>query len=273
MPMSSRILVIAMMACCVPFAQAAANPSLMERLERLETLVEGEGSSGVTEAVERLEVLQREVRRLHGEVEILAHRLEEMELRQRELYLDVDRRLSAIGGAAQAPVSEPIPVPEASGAERDSSETEARAADASVEPVPVDLLPPGEPGQDQARYEAAFELLKDGRYDEATQAFRRFLAQYPGSDYADNAQYWLGEASYVKRDFETALVELGRVVEGYPSSPKVADALLKIGFIHYESGRWEEARKTLELVDRAYPNATAARLARQRLEQMTREGH
>jgi len=275
--MLKKIGLAALLACCLPFGQAYSKPSLMQRLERLERLAEsqGQGSSAVTELVERVEVLEGEVRRLRGRLEVQAHTLEEMENRQRDLYLDVDRRLSEMSGAPRRSAVEPSQEPQvqAPGETPEQPGADEAAAALAPEPVPVAELPPGDPRQEQARYEEAFDLLKDGRYDEATQGFRTFLAQYPGSRYADNAQYWLGEASYVKRDFDTALVELGRVVSNYPSSPEVADALLKIGFVYYETQRWDEARKALERVDQAYHNATAARLARQRLQQMSREGH
>jgi len=274
-----KIGVAAVLACCLPFAPAESKPSLMQRLERLEMLAEsqGQGSSAVTEVVERMEVLEREVRRLRGQLELQTHKLEEMERRQRDLYLDIDRRLSEMGGGSPPPAVKPEPAegPEVQAMQEPPAQAESgeTASAPESESTPVELLPPGDPAEEQTRYEAAFDLLKDGRYDEATQGFRTFLAQYPGSRYADNAQYWLGEAAYVKRDFDTALVELGRVVSNYPSSPKVADALLKIGYIYYETQRWDEARQSFERVDQAYPNSTAARLARQRLQQMTREGH
>ena len=122
-------------------------------------------------------------------------------------------------------------------------------------------------------YREAFDLLMQRRYDEAKQAFRLFLAQYPAGRLAANAQYWVGEASYVTRDFTTALAEFSKVVQDYPTSPKVSDALLKMGFIRYEQKEWAQARKTLETVVEQYPTSTASRLARKRLERMRIEGN
>lgn len=139
--------------------------------------------------------------------------------------------------------------------------------------VAVPVAPPADPALEQPMYKQAFDLLMQRRYDEAKQSFRAFLRQYPNGRLAANAQYWVGEASYVTRDFATALDEFSRVVQNYPTSPKVSDSLLKIAFIQYEQKEWAQARKTLETVIQEYASSTAARLARKRLERMRIEGN
>ena len=66
-------------------------------------------------------------------------------------------------------------------------------------------MSPGAGVEDKASYQAAFNLLKDGQYDRAIAAFQKFLAAYPDSPLADNAQYWLGEALYVNKTYPEAL--------------------------------------------------------------------
>ena len=117
----------------------------------------------------------------------------------------------------------------------------------------------------------AFELLRDGRYMESATAFDQFLTVFPSSPLADNAQYWLAETYYVQRQFTTALPAFLEVVETYPQSSKLPDALLKIGFCNYELQQWEEAQNALQRVAREFPATTAARLATQRLERMIQE--
>jgi len=145
------------------------------------------------------------------------------------------------------------------------------AASAPVSALPV--VPPADPALEQPMYKQAFDLLMQRRYDEAKQAFRAFLRQYPDGRLAANAQYWVGEASYVTRDFVTALDEFTRVVQNYPTSPKVSDSLLKIAFIQYEQKEWAKSRETLESIVNQYATTTAARLAKKRLERMRIEGN
>ena len=122
-----------------------------------------------------------------------------------------------------------------------------------------------DPVQLQAEYQQAFNLLRQSRYDQAIRAFQQFLALHPNDRYSDNAQYWLAEAYYVKRDFEQALTEYNNVINNFPESQKVNDAHLKIGFTLYELGDMAAARARLqELIDKQ-PGATVTRLAEERL--------
>ena len=110
------------------------------------------------------------------------------------------------------------------------------------------------------------------RYDEAATAFRAFLKNYPGSSYADNAQYWLGEVYYVTRDFRAALDEFGALLKRFPDSPKVPGAMLKMGYSQYELKNWKAAADLLDQVTRRFPGTSMAKLARERLARMKQEG-
>ncbi|MDH3935137.1 MAG: tol-pal system protein YbgF, partial [Gammaproteobacteria bacterium] len=122
-------------------------------------------------------------------------------------------------------------------------------------------------------YDNGLAVLREGRYAEAAQAFNQFLVNYPGSSYADNASYWLGETYYVTRDFDQALSTFNGLVVQYPNSPKAADSRLKTGYIYYEKKDWKQARQSLQAVVSEYPGSTAARLAGDRLKKMKAEGH
>jgi tol-pal system protein YbgF len=125
----------------------------------------------------------------------------------------------------------------------------------------------------KADYQAAFNLLKDGQYDRAIGAFQKFLAAYPESSLADNAQYWLGEAFYVNKAYPEAQSAFQRVVDKYPQSRKLPDALLKIGYCRYEMKQYESAREVLGQVVARYVDTPEGHLAQQRLDRMTAEKH
>jgi len=115
-------------------------------------------------------------------------------------------------------------------------------------------------------YRAAVDLVKAGKIDEALPALRTFLKAYPRNDYADNAQYWLGEAYYAQKDFQHALVEFRATIETYPRGNKVPDALLKVGFCYQSLGQADKAKAVLEQVVNLYPKTEPAALAAKRLE-------
>ncbi len=122
-----------------------------------------------------------------------------------------------------------------------------------------------DPVQLQAEYQQAFNLLRQSRYDQAIRAFQQFLALHPNDSYSDNAQYWLAEAYYVKREFEQALIEYNNVITNFPQSQKVNDAHLKIGFTLYELGDLTSAKAQLQELIEKQPGATVTRLADERL--------
>ena len=128
-------------------------------------------------------------------------------------------------------------------------------------------------GGDQAAYQRTFNLLKQGRYGDAINDFTDFIQQYPQSPLVPNAEFWMGEAHYQMSDFHGALVNYRAVTQGYPNSNKAPDAMLKIGYAQYELQQYQAARKTLDSVIRKYPGSNVARLARQRLARMRKEGH
>jgi tol-pal system protein YbgF len=123
-------------------------------------------------------------------------------------------------------------------------------------------------GGDQAAedYRAAVELVKAGKSEEAVAALRAFLQHYPRHDYADNAQYWLGEVYYAQKDYQHALAEFRATIETYPRGNKVPDALLKVGFCYQSLGQTEKAKAVLEQVVSLYPKTEPAALAAKRLE-------
>jgi tol-pal system protein YbgF len=219
---------------------------LERRLMSVERIL---ASGSLVDIAMQVDNLQRQAAELQGRTETLEYDAEETGERERELYQDLDRRIQNLEQRLQGLGS--------------SSSGGAL--------VPGQLPVPG--GSDRDNYQAAFELLKEQRYEEAAAAFKQFLTSYPDSELLDNAQYWLAESYYVTDEFEEALTNFAVVIDDYPRSRKVPDALLKVGYASYELGRWEDARTALSRVQREHPDTTAARLAEQRLNRMAEEGH
>jgi len=126
---------------------------------------------------------------------------------------------------------------------------------------------------EQAAYDSAFEMLKQGRYGEAIAAFENILAQYPNGALADDSNYWIGEAWYVTRDYERALDIFKQVVARYPDSPRVPEALLKIGYVQNEVGAKAEACRTFSQVINRYPGSRVAISAQTRRKRLELDGH
>lgn len=280
------IVSMGMLAGCTSLTPAEEDPvqlrltDLEARLMRIERVVNNES---LIELAGEVDELRAETRELRGEVESLRFETESAADRQRELYLDVDQRLQALeqrqaGGGFGGGSGDGTADAGAGGSGGFDGGFGSGLADAGAQNeagAPAGAQVPGvEPlaaGNDQDRYQAAFELIQARRYQDAAEAFRGFLDAFPDSPLADNAQYWLAETQYVQRRFEAALPEFEAVIESYPQSAKIPDALLKIGYCNFELQRWDAARDALRQVVREYPDTTAARLASQRLERLEQE--
>ena len=261
-------------------SQAAASKSEVSsveaRLTRLERVMD---NKALVDMLMRLDALQTELQYLQGEQEAVTHSIEGIKQRQRDLYLDIDRRLQQLetsvsqlqaspGGAAAAPrAGSAMP-----GMTAPAVSAAVIAPTVSMGAASVATDAPIDPEAERQAYEKAFNFLKEGQYDQAITGFQGFLQQYAKGDYADNAQYWLGEANYVTRRFKAAEQEFLKVINSYPDSSKVSDAKLKLGYTYYELSEWESARKTLTELIEAQPGSTVARLAENRLQKMRLEG-
>jgi len=132
-------------------------------------------------------------------------------------------------------------------------------------PMPAERTPGGTADATND-YRAAVELVRGGDHAGAVTALRAFLTKYPRHDYADNAQYWLGEAYYAQQEYPRALTEFRTVIETYPRGNKVPDALLKVGYCYQALGQAEKSRAVLEQVVNLYPKTEPAAIAAKRLE-------
>lgn len=258
----------------------SGDASLEARVSKLERVLGGQAMATLLMRIQRL---QEDVQKLRGDLEMQGNDIKGIKQRQRDLYLDIDRRLQQLEAAAKAaPPSQstgavPMTTPGVTAAPGAMIPSPAVTSPAPATMPPSSAMgaapPPPNPEQEQAAYDKAFDLLKNGHYDDAIAGFQDMLRKFPGGRLVDNAQYWIGEADFAQRRFKEAGNEFKKVINGYPQSPKVPDAMLKLGFSFYELGEWSKARATLEQLKVRYPQSTAAQLAERRLQKMKAEGH
>ncbi len=260
-----------------------APPTIEERVGRLERLI---NSQGLVDILLRIENLQKNVQNIQGDNEVQMHKLDELKKRQRELYIDIDRRLLQLERkqTTQAPVAVETPPSLSAGEGR---ATQAVPASISGKPVSTATVAGGKPTNvtrtavaakavtpkkeqetEQAVYQKAFDLLRELRYDKAGLAFRSFIEKYPDGRYAHIAQYWLAESSYAQRDFKTAIADYQKLIDNYPGSPKRAEAMLKIGYSYYELKDYPKAQAMLERLLASYPSTTEAGQAQNLLQKI-----
>lgn len=239
------------------------------RLGRVERVV---SNQSLVDMSRRLDVLEAQLREQRGSVEVLQNGDESAVKQQRAMYTDLDKRIAALeNGLRGAPVEAGGAPGGASGAVLGSASAGSPAARAGGPAASADG---GETSavDDRTAYARAFETLKHGSYGEAVGAFQAFMKTYPRSSLLDNAQYWIGEAYYVTRDYEHAAQAFRAVGERWPASRKAPDAMLKLGYTQIELKHLTEARSTLNRVVERFPGTDAAHLAQERLQKLPPEG-
>lgn len=222
------------------------------RIARLEELIR---NIGVVELVRSLDQANAEIARLRGSLEVLANENQQLQKKQRDFYLDLDSRLKRLeGGGASGATPAPPALP--------------------AEPAPAAAAPRTPTKEDQARevkaYDAASNLFRRNDFRSAIEAFRAFVKDYPESQLAPNAGYWIGISYANLRDYRNALGAQQEILTKYPQSAKAPDAMLAIAAIQLEQGDSGSARNTLEDIIARYPASEAAGKARTRLAALRR---
>jgi len=212
----------------------------------------------------QLEALKLEISKLRGQVEVLNNNIENTGKRQRDMYIDLDTRLRRL---EQQSAAGPAPVPAAPGAVAPApAPAPAASAPAAIPTTPpVAAVTTANAGAENQTYDAAQAQRRIGNYQGAIVAFQNFIKQYPQSNLAPRAQYWIGDSYFNLRDFKLAIASQQMLIRTYPDSPSVPDAMLNIASSQIEMGESITGRRTLEDLVARYPVSDAADKAKRRL--------
>ena len=115
-------------------------------------------------------------------------------------------------------------------------------------------------------YKDAYETFQKNDLEGARRKFEAFLKQYPNTELSDNAQFWIGETYYTKKDFEKAILEYEKAIVKYPEGDKIPSALFKQALAFLELGDKTNARNLLRRVIERYPHSDQAEMAKKKLE-------
>ena len=198
------------------------------------------------------EQMSREAAELRGQIEVLTNSVNDLEKRQKDLYLDLDTRLQALETAKGKKPVVATPV--------DSKKPAPDAADAKADNKPAD-----DPSSILKAYEEALGLFKAGKYKPAAAAFDKFVKNYPESEQAPAAQFWLGNSYYALGDCKQVISSQQKLLAKWPKNSRAPDAMANIANCQAELGQKAESQKTLKALVSAYPDSKAAGAAKQQL--------
>lgn len=232
-------------------AQAESSQSLEQRILHLEELNQTRNKLQADISFQ-LSELQREVRSLTGQVEDNNFKLKQIQDRQRDLYRDIESRLSGLSGQSVG--------------NRSSNQTTKPAKN----PTPTKTTAGS--GEARRKFEAAFALVRNKDYSAAIIAFTDFLSEYPTSSYSANAHYWMGQVYLVQSNLNDAERQFAQLIAEFPDSPKSAAAKLKLGDIFLKQEKWADAKVYYTDVADNYTGAQG-QLARKGLDKIKKAGH
>jgi tol-pal system protein YbgF len=169
----------------------------------------------------------------------------------------VRQGLATVGTAAAPQGQEPVTPAGEPGAAAPGA-----APGATAPPGSTPLISP------QRMYDNAYGDYTAGQYELATQGFNAFIASFPRSDKADDAQLNIGNALYSAGKYRDAVEAFQKVISNYAQSDSVPLAYFKLGVTYEELKQIDLARKAFETVVQKYPTAYEAILAKQRLDRL-----
>jgi tol-pal system protein YbgF len=192
---------------------------------------------------DRFNQLQQAITLLTGQVEQLQYRNQQLQQQMEKMQADYEFRLDQMekgrpGGGGPRPA--------------------APAGNLAAAPPPAGSPPPAAAGtaNGDQQYHDAFKKLQDGDYAGAEKGFKAFLQGNPKHVLAGNAQYWLGETYYARRDYQNAMTAFAEGYKVYKTSPKGPDNLLKLGVTLAALGRKPDACAVFAKFSQDYPRAT-----------------
>ncbi len=205
-------------------------------------------STSIEEYKELLKRPSKEMDRIREEMEGRLKILEERRRNQEEKLREIENRLKESNGKAAGSGSKPMDLEKS----------------ASAKEIPTELKGVSTGMGDL--YKDAYETYHRGDLEGARRKFEAFLKQYPNTELSDNAQFWIGETYYLKKDYERAILEYEKAIVKYPEGDKIPAALFKQALAFLELGDKTNARNLLKRVIEKYPHSEQAELAKKKLE-------
>jgi tol-pal system protein YbgF len=259
-------------------------------------------SSAAAAAEVRFQALEKEIRRLTGQVEEQNYKIKQLEEEVARQTGDLQVRIGDIenktgGGAPMATGGgEPAPQPQQDAAPAYTANTDAGAAEIQNIEEPIDAPsesasthnsssfytppPSRQDGQlgtlnqstetgevtggssEAAEYEQAYAYIKSRDFEAAEGAFEAFIAKYPSSSYMTNAKYWYGETFFVRGNYEKAARVFAESYQANPKGNKAAGNLLKLGMSLAGMGKKDDACVAFKQLQKDYASSAVPILKR-----------
>ena len=211
--------------------------TMSARVDRLEKMMNAQSNYQVQS---NLQEMRDEIQSLRGMLEVQQFELDKLKAQQEQVMRN--------GASAPTPAAATVTPP----------------GKMNMTPVPGAVS-----DAETKQYEAAYVLLSEQKYSAAIPALQGYIDSYPNGQYVASAYYWLGETQTIANDLDEAKKAFQTVIDKYPTSPKVVDASLKLAMVYEDAGQYDKALVLFKDVQDKYPNTPQAKLANERIQQIS----
>ncbi|MBD3321571.1 MAG: tetratricopeptide repeat protein [Chitinivibrionales bacterium] len=122
----------------------------------------------------------------------------------------------------------------------------------------------------RAEIERMFQLAYDDfmarRYDLAVKGFNDVREQYPESQQAEEAAYWIAECSYARKKYDEAAQKYKSYIKEYPQGEKMCVTLYKMGMIYDKEKKIKSRNLVWKKLVEQCPDAEEAMAVKDRME-------
>lgn len=218
------------------FEDEEARRAILDLRQRLDAVEKSDSQlrNSLLDLQSQIEMMRQELAQSRGRNEQLVRDVSDMQQRQRDVQTGLDERLRKF---------EPARV--------------------SVDGIEFQAEP-----AEKKDFDAAMEVFRGGKFDQAQVALSNFLQRYPKSGYGPSVLFWLGNAEYANKDYKNALTHFRQMLSASPNHTRAPEAMLAVSNVQLELKDVKGARKTLQDLMAAYPNTDTANVAKDRLSKL-----
>jgi len=185
---------------------------------------------------------------------------------QAETYINAQPPLGGVITVPQHPAGLPEAITQSG---RDQVANVGQAINAAQVPVAnasQEVKAPNPANRPESEYYSeGINLLKQSQYEQAAVVFEKQLEVHPQGNLADGAHYWIAEAMFLNRKLDVAKSHLKTIINEYPQSTRLPNAMLKTAYIEQSQGNQIEARILFQEIVALYPQSDAAIAAKNQL--------
>jgi TolA-binding protein len=197
-------------------------------------------------------------------VRVLREKVDDTNVRLASLTQEMDSVRQAVTLAIPPSAVTAPPAPPGGAGEPPGAGT-APAPTPNTNPFPAGVSPQRMFDESQADYAG-------GRYELAIQGFQTYIAGFPRSPQAAEAQIYIGRSLVFLNKLPEALAEYQKVITNYPhQTASVATAYYTMGQVYERLNQLDQAKRAYENAVQTDRNSDGGILSKQRLEALTRK--